>query len=194
MVGYDFFGKEFRGKSVGDTVSFGSYKQEEIKWIILEKQDLKFLLISKDVLDREPYNTSYKDVTWESCTLRTWLNGPFLDTAFSSVKKSLIQTTNVSADKNSNYNTNPGKETIDKVFLLSLIEAEKYFPSDKEKFVKYKDHYNWWWLRTPGNSQNHAAGALYVDSGADVSLIFGGIRPTLWISFKNLNNEEKAQG
>ena len=51
--------------SAGDTVSFGSYEQdvdesngkEEIKWIVLEKEADRILVISESVLDHQPYNT-----------------------------------------------------------------------------------------------------------------------------------------
>ena len=36
----------------------------------------------KKNLDCQPYNEEYDSVTWETCTLRAWLNGPFLNAAF----------------------------------------------------------------------------------------------------------------
>ena len=45
----------------------------------------------------------------------------------------MIRPTKVTADKNPNYSTDPGKNTTDKVFLLSIIEAEKYFTLDNDR-------------------------------------------------------------
>ena len=77
--------------TVGNSVSFGSYEQdnnpangkEEIEWIVLDVQGDRSLLISKYALDCKKYNTEWTDGTWESCSLRKWLNSDFLNAAFS---------------------------------------------------------------------------------------------------------------
>lgn len=123
---------------VGDTVRFGSYEQdndlsngaETIEWLVLDKQDGKLLLLSKDALDAKPYNEEDEDVTWETCTLRNWLNGEFYDTAFSSEEQKRIATTKVKNEDNPEYGTEGGKDTKDKVFLLSIEEVLRYFDPD----------------------------------------------------------------
>ena len=65
---------------VGDIVYFGAYEQdnntsngkEDIEWIVLAKENGKVLVISKYALDCQEYNSTYTDVTWEACSLRTW--------------------------------------------------------------------------------------------------------------------------
>ena len=77
--------------TVGNVVTFGHYEQdadesngpEPIEWIVLDVQDGKALLLSKYVLDAKPYYTEGTDITWETCTLRTWLNNYFLNNASS---------------------------------------------------------------------------------------------------------------
>ena len=169
---------------VGDTYTFGAYEQdkstyngkEAIEWRVLDKDGMSLLLISKQDQDCQQYNTSYTDVTWESCSLRKWMNGTFLNKAFNAEEQAQIQNTTVSADKNPEYNTNPGNATTDKVFLLSINEVEKYFNSDEARkcaptaYAKAQGAYTsdsyktasgaatcWWWLRSPGNNQNNAA-------------------------------------
>lgn len=74
----------------GDTVFLGTYEQdnntsngkEDIAWRVLSTSDDKILVISDKVLDCQPYNTSDADVTWETCSLRKWLNNDFLNAAF----------------------------------------------------------------------------------------------------------------
>lgn len=74
----------------GDIVIFGSYEQdnspangnEPIEWLILDIQDGNALLVSRYVLDCQLYHTSLEDITWERSTLRTWLNGEFLNSVF----------------------------------------------------------------------------------------------------------------
>lgn len=162
----------------GDHIIFGTYEQdgdasngmEPIEWLVLDEQDDKLLVISKYVLDIHPYNKESTDVTWETCTLRKWLNNDFLNTAFSSAEQTWIPTVTVPADKNSYCRTNPGNATQDKLFLLSIPEADKYFSSDRTKMSKpttyvkkqiewreYYTGYCYWWLRTPGSKQNSAA-------------------------------------
>ena len=198
---------------VGDTYTFGAYEQdnstsngkEAIEWTVLDKDGMSLLLISKQALDCQQYNTSYTDVTWESCSLRKWMNGTFLNKAFNAEEQAQIQNTTVSADKNPEYNTNPGNATTDKVFLLSINEVEKYFNSDEARkcaptaYAKAQGAYTndsyktasgaatcWWWLRSPGLYQNCAA--LVDDDGSVgyggnyVFNAYGAVRPALWIN------------
>lgn len=207
---------EIKTTEVGDSVYFGSYEQdndefngeERIEWIVLDVQDGKALLISRYALDCRPYNEERTSVTWETCTLRKWLNDEFLNTAFSSAEQALIPTVTVSADKNPNYDTNPGKATQDKVFLLSVLEVEKYFASDdvmicsptesvKAKGVTVRD-INYvddseeviatgeacaWWLRSPVSSDEGAAFVLVgVDyDGVSVGASDAAVRPAIWV-------------
>ena len=198
---------------VGDTYTFGAYEQdnstsngkEAIEWTVLDKDGMSLLLISKQALDCQQYNTSYTDVTWESCSLRKWMNGTFLNKAFNAEEQAQIQNTTVSADKNPEYNTNPGNATTDKVFLLSINEVEKYFNSDEARkcaptaYAKAQGAYTsdsyktasgaatcWWWLRSPGPYQDRAAhvrndGSVYY-SGHPVSDDADAVRPALWIN------------
>lgn len=193
----------------GDTVFLGTYEQdnntsngkEDIAWLVLEVKDGKALVVSKYALDCKQYNTSNTDVTWETCTLRKWLNNDFINAAFSSYEKAMIPTVTVSADKNS---TNPGNATQDQVFLLSITEANKYFGSDSARQCKPTDYafangayFNsvngncWWWLRSPGVTQYSAHSAAYVhssggvyESGSDVDIGTSAVRPAMWISIK----------
>ena len=121
--------------NVGDYVTFGHYEQdnntangkEPIKWIVLDKKDGRVLLLSKYGLDSKPYNETNTDVTWETCTLRNWLNGSFLNEAFSSSEQAAIPTVTLSNPDNPKYGTEGGNNTNDRVFLLSLQEMQQYF-------------------------------------------------------------------
>lgn len=123
--------------NVGDIIVFGTYEQdndtsngkENIEWLVLAKENNRILVISDKALDCHPYNSSRTIVTWETCTLRKWLNNDFINAAFYAEERAKIPTVTVSADKNPEYDTNPGNATKDRVFLLSIVEAEKYFTS-----------------------------------------------------------------
>ena len=142
--GYTTLSRDADGPSAADVTFFGSYEQdnktangaEAIEWLVLDVQDGNALLISKYGLDAKPYNTEDTDVTWETCTLRKWLNTDtteekcFLSTAFSSTEQDAILTTTVdnsSSQCYSGWSTSGGNNTTDKIFLLSYTEANKYF-------------------------------------------------------------------
>ena len=186
-------------------IIFGAYEQdnktsngkEDIEWLVLEVKDGKALVISKYALDHKPYNTSETDVTWETCTLRKWLNNDFINAAFSAEEKAMIPTVTVSADKNPKYDTNPGNATQDQVFLLSITDVNKYFSSGGARQCKptnfavangaYKcDNGNCsWLLRSPGHNQDIAAevtddGYVFV-VGSSCGNALCGVRPALWI-------------
>ena len=189
--------------SAGTYLAFGSYPQTKtgnddtpIEWLILESDGETALLISRYALDCKPYNKN-KDTTWETCTLRGWLNDEFFNKAFSADEKKSILQSNVSADKNPKYSTNPGNATKDKVFLLSVVEANKYFKSDDARKCAPTDYAIqqgahtsdifkvegrwacWWWLRSPGYNSYSAA---YINNGGsiDYNLVYfssGAVRP-----------------
>lgn len=114
----------------GDTITFGRYPQdfegtiEPIEWIVLDKQDDKVLIISKFGLDAKPYNDVWTDVTWETCSLRSWLNKDFIKKAFSTEEQKIILDTVVVNDDNPIYSKEDnydvhiegGNDTIDKAF------------------------------------------------------------------------------
>lgn len=203
---------KLKAADVGDTVFFGAYEQdndtsngkEAIAWLVLAKEDNKLFLISEKGLDSKMYHKhSYSDVTWRNCDLRSWLNDTFLDTAFSADEQDKIQSTNVSADKNPEYDTKPGKATTDKVFLLSIDEVNKYFgdkstdcivtdyakskASTRTKDFDFSNtHYCYWWLRTPGYYNYYTAyvGSSVSYHGADADTKSYCVRPALWISIE----------
>ena len=136
--------------TVGNYVTFGEYPQTTdgedmtpIEWLVLARNGNKALLISRYGLDAQPYNADYTSVTWETCTLRTWLNGTFYNKAFSSAEQAAILTTNVDNSKNqcySGWSTSGGNNTQDKVFLLSYAEANKYFGVEYWKNTGARDN------------------------------------------------------
>ena len=185
---------------------FGSYtqgtdgKKTPIEWRVLAKNGEKALLITEKGIDCKRYNEGGRDTTWEKCTLRKWLNNEFITAAFSEEERKKIMTANVKAEKNPSCNTNPGNDTQDKLFCLSIQEAKKYFKSDEERecavteYAKGKGAYEvadfcWWWVRSPGNSQ-HSAACVYNDGGVYEYGIFVldgsyAVRPALWINLES---------
>ena len=186
------------------TIPFGRYPQASknenapIEWLVLKIDGSRALLISKYALNCRQYNTSYAYVTWETCTLRKWLNGTFLDAAFSESERAMIPTVTVDAENPTWGSTSPGNSTTDQVFLLSITEVNKYFSSNSARQCQGTAYcyaqgahkaYNgncWWWLRSPGISSDYAADVYYGGSvretGRDVCNGKYAVRPALWIN------------
>ena len=129
------------------------YKVETIMWKILNIEDGKATLLCEQAIDRVYYNRYYEESNgeyyksdskknfildendekifannYEHSDLREYLNGTFLETAFTETQRALIATTTV--DNSSETNTpdeNPNpyacENTEDKVYVLSYQEA-----------------------------------------------------------------------
>lgn len=195
---------------VGSLIKYGKYEQdndssngiEDIEWIILAKDDNKMLVISDKAIDCKPYHSSYGNTTWEECSLRRWLNDTFVNEAFTTEEQEKILTTNVTADANPDYDTDAGNDTEDKVFLLSIEEANRYFKYDSERqcvsteYAKANGAYTYeidgasncfWWLRSQGGYSNKSASVVNSDGtvskyGNAVDDNRDCVRPAMWIS------------
>lgn len=207
----------------GEEIDFGEYEQdaneangkEPIKWRVLDVKEGKCLIISKYVLDCDYYENDEESqkVTWEGCSLRKWLNNEFLENTFSEEEQNVISESTVIAGENDETKVDSGNDTKDKVFLLSLSEADCYFSSDSDRkaemteYFKQKIDYTeedsqagWYWLRSPGYDTNAAAN---INSNGEISYLgswgfneYGGIRPAMWIEMKkdaNQNNRKKDE-
>ena len=196
------------GGGQADNIYFGTYQQssdgnggyntDPVKWRVLENADGQLFLLSDQNLDVFQYHTDWESVTWEKSTMRSWLNGydashntgvdsgidytddDFIDDAFSDKEQEAIADTYVTNEDNGN--TEDGNNTTDKIFLLSIEEANdsSYF-ADEASRISTNTAYvagggkigssgmcgvgvaDYWWLRSPGYSNRNAAYVL--DSG-----------------------------
>ena len=115
---------------------FGTYEQdndplngpEPIQWIVLKKDAGEAFVISRYGLDSMAYNASGRNTSWKDCSVRKWLNGKFLTTAFSASEQERILKEKVPAHSNPHASfVKQGQDTKDMVFLLSVKEAESVF-------------------------------------------------------------------
>ncbi|MBQ6509830.1 MAG: hypothetical protein IJI07_10195 [Flexilinea sp.] len=154
----------------GDPYYFGTWQQEknedpaEIEWQVLAVEDGRALLISRYGLYAGRYHRSYTRVTWEDSDMRAWLNGTFFGTAFSESEKERIAEALIPNPDNPDEGAKGGNDTKDRIFLLSIEEAETYFPEKDARrcnFTNYgkrgahaaaadKEGNGIWWLRSPG--------------------------------------------
>ena len=201
----------------GDIVSWGYYEQdnnhtngkEPIEWVVLSVEDNMALVISRDALDWQPFHTVNTWITWEESYLREWLNQEFLYNAFSEEEISRIPTVLVPArqdDPMDPFSDDPykfvGNDTYDKVFVLSRVEAQMYFPTEKSRVCGCSAYANahcrspWsngfnpgWWLRNKSDSPGfqpavEGDGRISLGCGFENVDIF--VRPVMWITVSGL--------
>lgn len=204
---------------IGDGVYLGKYEQdnnldngpEPIRWIVLDRSEDQILVVSQYVLECMAYNAKFTDVTWETCSLRRWLNNDFLNIAFDNDEQMLIQSTVLYNHDNPTFGTNGGDNTTDNIFVLSVNEAEKYLMPSYQNYArpsKYveaegvyiEDGYCSQWLRTPGYTNSfvslistdgeiHGISDGYGGHGAGVDGDIGPVRPALWIDLTSENQD-----
>ena len=123
-----FVEKESTSKSL-PVIKFGRYSDDEkgtlrdIEWIVLDAKDGNALVLSKYVLDTQPYHSGFRRTTWEKCSLRAWLNNEFLNRAFSESEQSRIIETSIHTNNNPISGTDGGADTVDRLFLLSIEDV-----------------------------------------------------------------------
>ena len=208
----DALERMLKSAKVGDIVTFGSYEQdndlkngaEPIRWLVLAERDGRLLLWSVDVLDHAQYSSDLKNTTWENCTLRTWLNDTFYQSAFTGEERLLIPITEWKNTDNSASGATGGKDTEDRVSILSFDELLEYGIDNPgiETIAAYPSAYavaqgverhDWygtckWWMRTPGIDQTNA---VYCDMvgqplyTAPVNRYGNGVRPLVWVVIGN---------
>lgn len=133
---------------VGDYIKFGKYEQnnntlekEDIEWQILEVSEDRILVVSRYALDCKKYHEVDEYITWEGCTLRSWLNNEFLNEAFTDEEKARIPLVTNINENNTIQNADGGNATEDYVFCLSVGQTEKLFGPCGSYSEKYHNGY-----------------------------------------------------
>lgn len=203
--------------SKGSTVMYGSYEQDDndtngqeaVEWIVLEVESDRALLLSRHALDSQRYHAANVYVDWEDCSMRAWLNGEFLYSAFTTQERNGIMLTDVDNSRdqgNPEWETQGCANTRDSIFLLSYSEVRQYLGGDLFRIccptayaqamgadirVQEGDApitAGWWWLRSPGKESNHAA---FVNFAGEIysNMVNNGylsVRPAMWVSLDSL--------
>ena len=172
-----------------DTVVFGTYEQdndttngnEDIEWIVLKTKGNRTLILSRYGLDCRSFNDEIVDVSWEDSSIRAWLNGDFLNAAF----------------------TTEEQERLDsEIFLLSSTDVCLYLNGSSElvceptSYASAKGGTGWWWLSSAGEFDHYAAGVF--DSGAIDTSGYPvhsemTVRPAVWITTPTLDSRQVAE-
>ncbi len=181
-------------------IMLGRYPQatpnaaSDIEWLVLRKEENKVLLITKDALDFQKYSENNVESTWETSSLRKWLNEKFVESAFDAEEKKMILSMPITADKTSSYGRSSGNDTIDKVFLLSSVEANLYFNTNPTRACQGSAFCQAqsgrpaeagpckWWLRSAGayvgddGTVNYGGRGVFANKNA--------VRPAIWINIQ----------
>lgn len=235
------------GGGQADNVYFGNYYQsddsttEPVKWRVLSNTGGQLFLLSDQNLEVFQYHTELEYVTWETSTIRSWLNGydassnaggdngtdytgdNFLDAAFSAKEQNAIVETAVVNDdnKDDDYGTNGdgGNDTNDRIFLLSIAEADNrsYFPKYSSSrysantpyvadggrlgtnmYGEDEGYLDRWWLRSPGSKNSMAAFIEYdggeVYEGNPVNNKNSAVRPAFNLNLSDVLFTSAAEG
>ena len=114
--------------------TFRYFKWEKIKWRVLWNDgDTLFVMADKGI-DCKAYNDIIISVTWEECTLRHWLANDFYNMAFNANEQKAIKIHNVNNQAAPGYMKGNGRDTEDKIYILSIpeIRNENYGLWDKK--------------------------------------------------------------
>jgi hypothetical protein len=124
------------------------YQIEPVAWRVLENANDELFLLARDGIDCKPYHVDDESVTWETSTIRSWLNGydsdknigdegadndnnndgidysddNFLENAFTIGEQGAINTITVGNHDNPVHGTTGGNSTYDKVFLPEFAD------------------------------------------------------------------------
>ena len=169
---------------------------------MLDRDGDKVLLISKYALDYQSFMPFYEPVTehytWEGCSLRRWLNGTFLNAAFSADERQRLLTTTVITSPGSLHRSDGPITTEDRVFLLSNTEVYAYFANEAATAAEYTAYAlsenPWpgnaatpgpadWWLRTT-DGYDHPDGVYADGRVGEGARAYEGeyVRPAIWIT------------
>ena len=163
-----YYGNYWQNDTNGDGKADQNDQKEPIKWRVLSVNGNDAFLLADQNMDARLYNEKDENVTWATCTLRTWLNDTFLNTAFTSEEQAAIKNMTVVNDDYPyyGYGIEAGENTMDKVYLLSIAEASNNdygfnaeFETESETRVATNTAYvaaksgisseGDWWLRSP---------------------------------------------
>ena len=166
----------------GDTVTLGEYEQdndtangpEPIKWIVLYNENGEVYLLSKYVLDAQPFNTA----NLKECSLDDWLKTEFSATAFASVNDDIITRTGILQEIDiKNYGMTPEQ-----------IKAEyTAYAKAQDPESGYASGLMWWVIEdTLSSSGGHVNAPVVWENGNYGNYVCTvtkhcGVRPAVWL-------------
>lgn len=209
----------------GYRVYFGHYEQdndytngpEPIVWRVLEVTKKSILLMSEECLEQRYFHNTYEEAIWRDSDIRKWLNGEFLDRAFTMAERRAIRKGKIKTMISAGEHAGKGVVTEDKVYLLSTAEATNplygFYPEadskTKTRCAKatnyavvnngYQNEENavCWWLRDNGVTLKHGA-YVFVNGKITTSYFMGrrndGVRPVVRLELSKVSFAKEKNG
>ena len=160
----------FRPEDVqlGAVLPLGRYPQSRstpapIRWRVIELRRQNALLLAEKALDCVPQHTGDNGADWDACTLRTWLNGEFLERAFLPGEQALLEPAALSTPI---WGGKDALRTLDRVFCLAKEEVELLLHDDAVRTASPTEYalgrgaraagrekHCRWWMRTTNRRQ-----------------------------------------
>lgn len=161
--------------SVGKEFYFGTYDNEKIKWIVVEKTEEIITGLAINLKISRPLECGINNYKWCNCSLRKWLNEDFYNSAFNNFEQfQMIKANIVCQEYKSSY------EVKDKVYILSNDEFKQIKDSKIIEVLKGS------WLRNSKYGYGNADVVDYCGRILDQSTYKKyGVVPV--ITLKNLN-------
>ena len=128
-------GGEMPKPNSGKIITFGGYD-----WRVLDVQDGLALLLSDKIIEKKRFHSNVTANTWAECELREYLNGAFYDSF--GEERTRIAETQLGNPKNLWVGTAGGNNTLDRIFLLSLEELDRYFGNSGDYADKIRKSWN----------------------------------------------------
>jgi len=164
---------------VGDTVFYGRYtitdnqQLSPIEWVVLEidEENSKALLVTKMVIDSQPFHSSGRRVAnFSSSTLYAWLQNAFKNLAFSDVEQKYIN----------DPITIPSEEQVS-TYDIDDADFSGYARSVGERhWNAMNGNRSWEWWRSDVTSDGESALiSIYFTDDIDEKY---GVRPMIWVT------------
>ena len=182
------------GKQKGDVIELGALdtdgdeenKADILKWKIIDETDDAYLVLCEDVIDCLPFDYNTNQTSWNSSYVRKMLNLSIYNSAFNKKEQEVILEKSTLPSRNPSYDTDPGKEALNPMFLPGVDELNKLVNDKKVKSKKYEESESGmcWWLRTPGAEPGTVC---FVDSDGNINLEGAPantlllVRPAMWV-------------
>lgn len=178
---------------IGDEILLGNYMLSHLRWNVLDvfgDDNYRFAyLLCDECIEEKVYDVD-RASEWRETSLRKWLNGEFFRETFNEKEKEAICTAGFLGE----YWKSDKEIALDKVFLLSKNDLEKYMSTDVQKCIDIENkigevNSETWWLRT--SRDKHTAyvatlsGKLKEEDRWDRDI---GVRPALLVQLDLLDN------
>lgn len=116
---------ELEMKLIAGTRKKGVVDFGDCEWVVIDKKKDAVCLMKREGYTDLTYHEKAEPVTWEKCSLRSYLNQEFLDEHFTPSEREKLLMRDVTAAANAKYQTDAGVPTQDYVYILSAHEYRK---------------------------------------------------------------------